>query len=157
MVVAERAAGAEARYRLLETIRQYALDRLNEAEEAEPAHRRHAEYFLSLAEQAEPRLMTRVVGLWMERLEAEHDNLRAALEWSEAEAGSAETMLRLAGALFWFWNRGSYLSEGLSWLTGALARNAIPSQPSASSFRGGRYLWGAVQYRRGSCDSALRY
>jgi len=129
----------EPRYRLLETIRQYALERLHAAREAMGVQSRHAQYFLSLAERAEPWLMTGDRGFWTDHLEAELDNLRAALEWSETEAGSAEVMVRLAGALFWFWNRGSYLSEALTWLTRALARDGVPSETSARA----KVLYGA--------------
>src|SRR5207237_867951 len=86
--LAVRLASAEpARYRFLETIRQYALDRLLESREAAAARQKHLAYFLGLAEQAEPHLRGRDQVRWLDRLEAEHDNLRAALEWSQtAEA-----------------------------------------------------------------------
>ena len=79
LVLAEERAG-EARYRLLETVRQYARDRLLEAGEAAAVRERHRDWFLALAEAAEPELRGAGPGRWLERLEAEHDNLRAALD-----------------------------------------------------------------------------
>jgi predicted ATPase/DNA-binding SARP family transcriptional activator len=96
LVVAEVRAGEVRRYRLLETVRQYAQERLEESGEAETFRRRHAEFFLALAEEAEPGLVGAQQQEWAERLEEEHDNLRAALSWSlEREP---EAALRLAGA-----------------------------------------------------------
>ena len=119
VLVAEQ--GGEARYRLLETARQYASEKLEEAGEAEGVHRRHAGYYLALAEEAEPREQ----GAWLERLGAEHDNFRAALGWAlgpEASAEAAGLGVRLAVALghrrFW----AAYgLDEGLAWFERGLA------------------------------------
>src|SRR5262249_30908541 len=101
-----------ARYRLLETVRQYARDRLRETGEAERLRGRHRDWFLQFVEQANPGLRGSDQGEWLERLDAENDNLRAALEWSR-EQHEAEAGLRLLGALelFWYW-RG-YWAEGL--------------------------------------------
>jgi len=90
--VAER-GGAEARYRLLETVRQYAWEKLGESGESKGARWRHARYYLALAEEAEPELSGAQEGIWLERLEAEHGNLRAALGWS-LEGGDAGLGLR---------------------------------------------------------------
>jgi hypothetical protein len=78
--------------------------------------RSHADYYLRLAEEAEAKLTSaeRITGQWLERLEAEHDNLRAALKWSLSEQNDAAMGVRLAGALFWFWNMRGYLTEGIS-------------------------------------------
>src|SRR5205823_7140008 len=92
----------EGRYRLLETVRQYARDRLLEAGEAAAVRGRHRDWFLALAEQAEPELRGPEQVVWLERLEREHDNLRAALAWSGAQ-GEGEAGLRLGGALKRFW------------------------------------------------------
>jgi predicted ATPase/class 3 adenylate cyclase/Tfp pilus assembly protein PilF len=100
----------EARYRLLETVRQYSRDRLLQAGEAEVVRGGHLEFFLGLAERAEPELYGAYQGEWLERLELEHDNLRAALEWGwGSEPASA---LRLAGALGGFWDVRGHWSEG---------------------------------------------
>jgi predicted ATPase/DNA-binding CsgD family transcriptional regulator len=102
-------AGGEARYRMLQTIRQYAAERL--AESGEALGRRHADYFLTLAEVAEPAMVGPDQAAWMERLEHEHDNLRAALGWFE-ERGDAERGLRLAAAPLRFWWFRGHLNEG---------------------------------------------
>ncbi|MFN8474993.1 MAG: tetratricopeptide repeat protein [Anaerolineae bacterium] len=105
----------EPSFRMLEAVHEYALERLEESGEAQALRRRHADYFLALAEQAEPELLGLHQIAWLERLEREHDNLRAALQWS-FEAGDLDTALRLAGALGWFWYLHSHLVEGRTWL-----------------------------------------
>jgi predicted ATPase/class 3 adenylate cyclase len=116
---AERGCG-EVRYRLLETVRQYARERLLEVGEAAAVRGQHRDWCLSLAERAEPMLTGPEQDEWHERLEREHDNLRAALEWC-VESGEAEAGLRLAGALWWFWQVGGYLGEGRERLEKLLA------------------------------------
>ncbi len=117
VMVVER--GDEARYRLLETVRQYARDHLLESGETAVFKRRHASFYLGLAEEAEPKINTAERGAWLKRLESNQDNLRAALT-TAAETGEAETALRLAGALFWFWFRRGYWNEGRGWSQRAL-------------------------------------
>jgi predicted ATPase/transcriptional regulator with XRE-family HTH domain len=114
-------ADGEPRFWMLWTIREFGLERLEETREAETIRRQHAGYFLALAEAAEPRLTSGERGPWMERLENEHNNLRAALEWCQSEVGDREIGLRLAGALGWFWYFRGYFSEGLRWLGTSLA------------------------------------
>jgi tetratricopeptide (TPR) repeat protein len=82
---------------------------------------RHLAFFLGWAEEAESKIRSAEQLIWLQRLETEHDNLRAALQWTQ-EIGDVETTLQLAGALFWFWYRHSYLSEGRGWLERALVR-----------------------------------
>lgn len=115
--------GGVARYRLLETIRHYAGERLEDAGEAPLLRSRHLEYYTLLAEHTEDELLSSKQALSLERLELEHDNLRAALAWgsnSQAEQ-SGSYGLRLAGSLVWYWYFRGYLSEGRSWLEAALA------------------------------------
>jgi DNA-binding CsgD family transcriptional regulator/tetratricopeptide (TPR) repeat protein len=114
MVMLDEQSGA-LRYRLQETLRQYALERLDESGEALEIRRRHAEYYLVLAEETEPRLFGSEQEELLARLELEHDNLRLALRWS-GEADGAEVGLRLAGALWRFWQVRGYLREGRAWL-----------------------------------------
>jgi predicted ATPase len=110
----------EERFWMLETIREFALERLKEAGGAEELRRRHSAYFLELAELAEPELLARSSSIWFDRLEAEHDNVRAAL--GEAlEHGRADVALRLGGAIWQFWWTRGYWSEGRRWLDSALA------------------------------------
>jgi len=104
----------EGRYRILETVRQYCLEKLNETGLEKTARRQHAFFFASLAEKAEKQLRGPEMQIWFDRLEIEHDNFRAALEWSLTYE-SAELYFRFAGALGIFWHRG-YLNEGYAWL-----------------------------------------
>jgi predicted ATPase/DNA-binding SARP family transcriptional activator len=110
----------QARYRLLEPIRQYAHEKLHLCGELEPLSGRHLAFFLGLAEAAEPQLRGAEQQRWLERLEGEHDNLRAALACSLARADEGETSLRLASTLVWFWRLRGYLEEGRRWLEEAL-------------------------------------
>jgi non-specific serine/threonine protein kinase len=104
--------GGKTRYRMLETVRQYAGECLKGEGEDGPARTRHRDYFLTLAEQAEPQLGGAEQGLWLSRLDAEHDNLRAALECRLAEEGGVELGQRLAGALGRYWEVRGHWSEG---------------------------------------------
>jgi non-specific serine/threonine protein kinase len=117
------------RYRMLETVRQYAQDRLRDSGEEKRWRDRHLDYFLALAEEAEPKLNGTQQRDWLERLEMEHDNLRSALTWSGA-GGDAESGMRLASACWRFWLIRGYAREGLAWLSAILA--ATPNeQPTA--------------------------
>src|SRR5215218_854902 len=134
----------EARYRLLETVRQYAREKLEESGEKPDVRRHHAEFFLELAERVEPLINGKDRELWLGRLDAEHDNLRAALAWSREEA-EGETALRLSGALSWFWYHREYWSEWRSWLDGALAireeaGGASRTAARAKALSGGGFL-----------------
>ncbi len=119
LAVMERQDG-DTRYRLLETVRQYGWEKLTEMGETGPVRERHAHWYLNLAEQAEPMLRGPQQSVWLARLEADHGNLRAALEWSRNGSEDRDQLLRLAGALWRFWNVRGYLSEGREWLQAAL-------------------------------------
>ena len=120
VVYGEQAEGGGDRYRLLETVRRYAQDRLQESGEAEAVSRRAAAWFLRLAEEAEPHLNGADQVSWLERLETEHDNLRASLVWYESATDGTEAGLRLAGSLWRFWRMRGHLSEGRQWLSRTL-------------------------------------
>jgi predicted ATPase/DNA-binding CsgD family transcriptional regulator len=126
LVVAEPTEQGGLRYRLLEPVRQYALEKLEQSGEAEDVKRSHARYFIALAEEAEPWLSGPHAAEWFERLEEELDNIRAALSWARAR-GQAELSLRLAGTLggFWFW--GGHYGEARGWLEAALAQEGRTS------------------------------
>lgn len=109
-----------SRFRLLETIRQYSHDRLGEHGELEPRRDLHIAYYLERAEEAEPHLRKADQKEWFDRLEVEHDNLRAALKWCVER----DVRLRMASSLHRFWMVRGYMREGQSWLEGALSRAA---------------------------------
>ena len=109
----------DERFWMLETIREYAAERFNESDEAGELRRRHAEHFLALAEEAEPHLPQHS-GEWLDRLEAERDNIRVALDWLEASADT-ELTLRLAGAVWRLWSLRGHLAEGRRHLESALS------------------------------------
>jgi non-specific serine/threonine protein kinase len=132
MVVVEPTAAGPVRYRLLETLRQYGWERLAESGEDAVVRRRHAHFYLAYAEAAEPELVGPAELACADRLEHEHDNLRAALRWL-AESGESEAELRLSGALWRFWFIHSHLAEGRQWLEAALARGG--AAPAAARAR----------------------
>jgi predicted ATPase/DNA-binding CsgD family transcriptional regulator/DNA-binding XRE family transcriptional regulator len=113
----------DPRYVMLETIREYGLERLAASGETEDARREHGIHFLALAEQAAPAWWGPEPRPWLERLEAEHDNLRAALGWA-VEQADVEFGFRLASALHWFWRVRGPVSEGRQWAERVLARCA---------------------------------
>jgi predicted ATPase/class 3 adenylate cyclase len=113
----------EARFTLLETIREYALERLAASGEEDQIRQRHADYYLALAEAAEPELRGPQQRHWLDRLEAEHNNLHTVLRWyTEIEA--IEQFGRLSGALWWFWIVHGHWSEGGGYFEQALARSS---------------------------------
>ncbi len=110
----------EARAEMLETIREFARERLDESGDSERIGRRLAEHYVALAERAEPALTSPEQPFWLGRLGEENANIRAALSWSSAH-GELEQGLRIAGALVRFWSARGLMAEGRSWLTEALA------------------------------------
>ncbi|MFY9615612.1 MAG: adenylate/guanylate cyclase domain-containing protein [Candidatus Dormiibacterota bacterium] len=116
---------AHSRYRMLETIRQFGAEELHKSGEEPPTRQRHCDFFLELATTAEPELTRPDQAQWMDDLEREHDNLRAALDYS-ATAEDATLGLRLVGALWRFWYVRGYISEGRRWAAQALASEAEP-------------------------------
>jgi non-specific serine/threonine protein kinase len=126
---------------MLETLREYALERLAEAGETDTQRQRHATYYLTLAETAAPQLVGPEAAAWLGRLEAEQSNLRAALDWvlTTDQAGAITLGLRLAGALWRFWYAHSYLREGRQVLEALLARDLEGADPALRA----RALYGA--------------
>ena len=120
----------EPRYRLLETIRQYALEKMSESGEVELIRNQHLNYFLSLAGRAEHEVHGAEQRAWFDRLEVEHDNLRAAMRWSlESEKAGKEMGLQMAGGLWWFWYMRGYFREGVEWLQRTLTLGASQASP----------------------------
>lgn len=125
LMLAETTGRAQARYRLLETIREYALEKLVEAGEAARLRDCHLDLFLARAEEAAPKLGEAYQRLWLNWLEGEHDNLRAALAWAlegAPESGRIEAGLRMATALVRFWEIRGFVQEGLAWFERLLAQ-----------------------------------
>lgn len=123
LLVRSKLSEDEPRFTMLETIREYGLEILTSLGELSPLRCRHADYYLMLAEQADPQLWGPQGAEVFKLLETELDNLRAALRWSHSENGTAEATLRLAGALARFWWIRGYFNEGGEWLTKALSRS----------------------------------
>jgi predicted ATPase/class 3 adenylate cyclase len=111
----------EPRFFMLEMLREFGLEQLEASGESEMIRRRHAEFFLSLAEQAETKLESEEQVEWINRIEQELDNLRAALEWSRTAKGAEEICLRLAGTLGLFWEARGYFREGRERLSAILS------------------------------------
>ena len=140
LVIMEEQEG-QARYRLLETLRQYALERLDASGETDTARRQHVEHFLALAEQAEPELEGAQQRRWVALLEAELDNLRAALRWC-VERDEVNQGLRLAAALPGFWLMRGHLREGRDWCAELLRLPGVElaSGPRAVALNGAGQL-----------------
>jgi len=129
----EEGSGVESRFVMLETVHEYAREKLEESGEAEDVKRVHAAYFLAMAEEASAELRGPDQLEWLGRLEAEHDNMRAALSWALGRQ-KVDLGLRLAGALWRFWSVRGHYGEGRRWLEEALAaggRGSIESRVTA--------------------------
>jgi predicted ATPase/DNA-binding CsgD family transcriptional regulator len=148
LVDVERRQVGTLRYRLLETIRQYSQEHLERAGETGPFYLRQAQWCLKLVAGAEEGLRGAEQAAWFEQLEREHDNLRAGL----SRASDPAMQLQLASALFYFWSRRGYLSEGRRWLTLALG-NAQSLHPTPTHAKA---LYSAAQlaYLQGDSASA---
>ncbi len=129
----ECASGGEPRFRMLEIIREYGLERLKAASEVAAIMRSHANLFLELAEGPEKESLGTNQPTWLNRLEQEHDNLRAALGWF-IETGDAEMGLRLGGALWRFWEMRGHLTEGRDRLAALLAL-PVSSSPTEARIK----------------------
>ena len=139
LITVESKPDQETRYTMLETIRQYASEKLWQAGEGELLPRRHLSYYVNLAERAEPNLRARDMVLWLDRLESEHENIRSALEWGLE--GDIEAELRLASALLWFWHIRGHKNEGVEWLERSLSieamdQDGLPRTPGRVMIRG---------------------
>jgi predicted ATPase/class 3 adenylate cyclase len=144
---------SDGRYAMLETIREYARGRLQESGSGDHVARRHAEYFVGVAEEALPHQFREDAALWIEQLAVDHDNLRAALTFAR-DIGDAELLLRLAGALGRrFWSHHGDLREGRGWLETALAAGEIPPAARALALAGIANLSGEL----GDQDAMVRW
>jgi predicted ATPase/DNA-binding SARP family transcriptional activator len=148
LVVAGAGTEGTVRYRMLEPIRQYSGQKLDESGEVGTVQDCHAEYFLALAEEAEPHLVGPQEQRWLESLEEEHDNIRKVFSWSFGH-GDPELGLRLAGAVWWFWYRQGRYREGRKRLREALTK-ASEAPPSARVKALGGIGW--LAYELGDLD-----
>jgi tetratricopeptide (TPR) repeat protein len=137
LAVAEQHDGA-IRYRFLETIRQYAEERLEEVGEVDAYAEKHAHYYLTLARESYGKCWGRDQGIWLDRLESEHYNLRKAMEYLRDEDPTGEALLRMAGSLWRYWEVRGYINMGRYWITLALKEN-----PNASTYVRANGLRGA--------------
>ena len=128
LVVAGGQTTREGRYRLLETVRQYAREKLVESGSIAAIQRRHALFYLGFAEAIEPAINTVGRAACLAQLDREHDNLRSALSWAIRD--EPETALRVSGSLWWFWFHQGYWREGRAWLEQALASTAGQAVPA---------------------------
>jgi predicted ATPase len=132
----------EPRFAMLEAVREYALERLEESGELERLRRRHASYFLKLAKEEERASQGPMQNVWLDRLETEHDNFRAALAWSLSPEGDVEISLQLTGALSHFWYIREHHTEARMWLQKALERGSDAPAARAKVLVGaGRLAW----------------
>jgi non-specific serine/threonine protein kinase len=161
LVVAQTLQRSEARYSLLETIRQYAQEKLMTSGEWSATRDRHLQSFLQLTEETAPKLTGQYEQLWLNWLEGEYDNIRAALNWS-LESECIEAGLRIANAIYQFWTIRDYVAEGLAWTERLLAQadeeislvvraNALTYASLLAGFRGNT----SAQMRYGQEAGAL--
>jgi predicted ATPase/class 3 adenylate cyclase len=146
--------GGDSRFLMLETIREFAAERLDESPEAPDVRARHAAYFLELAQKAVPNLFGADQGRWLGLLAEEHDNFRAGLNWAE-EAGDAELALRLSASLWRFWQMRGHLREAAERFKDVLALRGADEHPEAraEALEGA----GGVSYWMGDWDPAEAY
>jgi predicted ATPase/class 3 adenylate cyclase len=149
------ASGEESRFRLLETVREYGRERLVAAGDAGPTLRAHRDWYLALVEEAAAGFFHGPPqATWIARLDREHDNLRAALAWSHDQPGERETGLRIAAAMWRYWEIRGHQAEGLAWLERMLdTPGAEPTALRANAFTGA----GILAFMKGDATAAWRF
>jgi len=152
LVTVEEQEEGTTRYRLLETVRQYARDRLMESSGGEALRERHRDYFLTFVEEAKVNVVRPQPAEWLNRLDAEYDNLRAALDWCLDRHEGAEIAMRMAGALAIFWGMRGRASEGRRYLSAALS---LPGADAPTEVRADALGWvGGLARMQGDYGSA---
>ncbi|MEO8289286.1 MAG: tetratricopeptide repeat protein [Chloroflexota bacterium] len=141
-----------SRFTMLEMLREYAVGCLERSGESDVIGRSHTEYYLALGEASAPESRGPRQSAWVKRLEQEHDNMRAALRWTEANHEQV-LHLRLALALWWFWIVRGHINEANRWLVGPLAEEAIETPLRAR----GLYAAGVVAWAQGDMGRAESY
>jgi predicted ATPase/class 3 adenylate cyclase len=150
--------GLPSRFSMLETIREFGREQLEACGDLEPVRRRHAEHFLALATEAEPHLTAQDQGVWLDRCDTEHANIRAALRWAidRGDAGAAQSA---AGALWRFWHQRGHLAEGRRWLQEVLAmpsgQGPTAARAKALAGAGGIAWWSDRRAARVLYEEAL--
>jgi predicted ATPase/DNA-binding CsgD family transcriptional regulator len=142
----------EPRFLMLETIREYSREKLEEAGELDAAGDRHLDYLVRFAEEAEQGLIGHAQTLWARRMDADQNNLRAALEWSLSTRDRAEAGLRLVGALGRYWQLRGYVGEGQMWFAQLLEKTE-PAEPSVERAKVLRFL-GVMTFEQGDFAEA---
>jgi non-specific serine/threonine protein kinase len=151
LVIVDRSVDGGRRYRFLETVRQYARERLVESGESERVRDRHLAFFHQAVRRAEPELTRERQLSWLDRLEREHDNLRAALEWCLAAPERGRQTVEVVTPLWWFWIKRGYYREGQEWLERALSAGGdIPPALRAKAL----IALGAITFFQGHFDRA---
>lgn len=133
LLVQKEQADGESRFRMLEVVREYALEVLETSNESENMRRNHAGYFLALGEEAEPHLLGERAIEWLEKIDREYDNLRAALRW--AIENDHETGLRLSGALWTFWSIRGHLREAREQLEKSLTADCADERATTARWK----------------------
>jgi predicted ATPase/class 3 adenylate cyclase len=147
-------APGDARFSMLETIREYGLERLRADNDLDPLRQRHAEYFLGLALEAEPHLTASDQGPWLDRCDREHANLRAGLRWA-VETGRADRAQQVAGALWRFWQQRGHLTEAGRWFEEILS---MPSGQEPTAERAKALIGaGGIAWWQQDRDTAGRF
>ena len=150
--------GRPSRFSMLETIREFAQERLEASGDLEPVRRRHAQHFLRLAGEAEPHLTGADQGEWLDRCDTEHANIRAALRWA-IDRGDAGPAQAAAGALWRFWQQRGHLAEGRRWLQEVLAmpsgQGRTAARAKALAGAGGMAWWSDREASRAPYGEAL--
>ena len=145
-------ASGEPRFRMLEVVREFALERLESSGEGREVKRLHAGFYGQMAETAGPELLGGKTAEWLDRLEQEHDNLRAAIEWSLEN--EPENALRIVGVIRNFWFTRGHLSEGFKWTRAALERGG---EEADTKLRATAFLvMGNLSWRQGELEAAER-
>jgi predicted ATPase len=155
MISVERKQGQDTRYRLFETVHQFAQEKLYEAGESQTFRDRHVNYFLDMAEGIEPQLRTPVALECLRVLDREMDNLRAALSWAfnEPRSQNVEIGLQLAQALFWFWFIRNHMSEGRAWYEGLLLQRDVAGRKLTRAKI--LYYMGSLALKQGDDQTAM--
>lgn len=140
--------GGDSRFSMLEMIREFASEHFEQSTASDELRRRHASYFVTLAEAGDAELRGSRQSEWLARLELEHDNFRAALTWAFGDGGDPELGARLAGALWWFWNVRGHFSEGRRWTVRAMefSETDLPATRAATTRAMANFLFVQSDY-----------